>query len=121
MPGRHGSKEPRIQEQASRGAWISANQREGVSIVICSAVLWPRQPAGKFGNLVSPSLAALHDFGSLGSPPGTVVFLAEPHWIPAVSQHMRGTNSTSLRALSLEPTSLADSSREEGVSGSPKG
>lgn len=93
----------------------------GVSIVICSAVLWPRQPAGKFGNLVSPSLAALHDFGSLGSPPGTVVFLAEPLWIPAVSQHMRGTNSTSLRALSLEPTSLADSSREEGVSGSPKG
>lgn len=41
--------------------------------------------------------------------------------MPAVSQHMRGTNNTSLRALSLDPTAFAASSREEGVPGSPKG
>lgn len=88
IPGKHGEKETQRQVQTLEfPASLQAGGR-GFSIVICSAVLWPRQPAGK-SNLVSPSLAQPHSFGSMGSPPGTVVFPAESCCMPAVSQHAR--------------------------------
>lgn len=102
MPRRHGGKERNLEASAGkqRSLQLCKLRGRGVSIVVFSVVLWPRQPAGK-SSLVSPSLAAPHDFGSMGSP-GTTVFPAKPRCMPAVSQHERD----GLTALACEPGAL---------------